>query len=146
MGSLSGFPLEFEIPNEGKVESLRLQTGLFGDDDGTQWTGYGLEWIQREKPKDFVCGLGVEPLKSQSNFILNFLRDRVKQEKLRKIKGEEPKPLPKIWQQRIGGLKKPFVLYGYCAPLEEDPRISGHYFVDFKSSKSFKYKYKITKP
>ena len=69
----------------------------------SQWAGYGIEWVQRKKSKDSVCGLGVEPLKSQSNFILNFLRDRVKQEKLRKIKGEDPKPLPKIWQQRIGG-------------------------------------------
>ncbi len=143
-GSLSGFPLEFEISDEKNIESLRLQTGLFGDGEEIRWTGYGLEWIQRKKSKDFVCGLGVEPLKSQSNFILNFLRNRIKQEKLRKIKGEDPKPLPKIWQQRMGGLKKPFRLYGYCAPLEEDPHIKGHYFVDFKNSKAFKYKYKIT--
>ncbi len=146
MGSLSGFPLEFEMPNQEKIESIRLQTGLFGDNKGVQWTGYGLEWVQRGESKDFICGLGVELLKSQSNFTLNFLRDRIKQEKLRKIKGEEPKPLPKIWQQRIGGVKNPFRLYGYCAPLEEDPRISGHYFVDFKSSRPFKYKYKITEP
>ena len=144
VGFLSGFPLEFEIPNEKNIESLRLQTGLFGNGEKIQWTGYGIEWVQRtKKSRDFVCGLGVEPLKSQSNFILNFLRDRIKQEKLRKIKGEDPKPLPKIWQQRIGGVKKPFRLYGYCAPLEEDPRISGHYFVDFKKSRAFKYKYKI---
>ena len=144
MGFFSGFPLRFEIPNEEKIESVRLQTGLFRNKSSIQWTGYGLEWVQRARSKDFICGLGVEPLKSQSNFILNFLRDRIKQEKLRKIKGEEPKPLPKIWQQRIGGVKKPFRLYGYCAPLEEDPRINGYYFVDFKNSKAFRYKYKIT--
>lgn len=140
-GSLSLFPFQFEIPNPEKVESIRLQTGIYGDDEKANWTGFGLEWVQREKNKDQVCGLGVEAFESNSAFILNFLRDRRKQEKLKKIKGEEAKPLPGVWFRPIRGGKYPLQAYGYCAPLEEDPRISGQSFVDFKSAKPFKYKH-----
>ncbi len=142
-GSVSKFPFQFEIPNPEKVESIRLQTGLYYGDGDPYWTGYGLEWVQRETDKDLVCGIGVEAFGTQSNFILNFLRDRRKQEKLRKIKGEDAKPLPGVWYKPFRGLKHPFQIYGYCAPLEEDPRVSGQYFVDFKNSKPLKYKYKI---
>ena len=143
-GSVSKFPFQFEIPNPEKVESIRLQTGLYRGDGDPYWTGYGLEWVQREKDKDLVCGLGLEAFGTQSTFVLNFLRDRRKQEKLRKIKGEDPKPLPGVWYKPFRGLKNPFQIYGYCAPLEEDPRVSGQYFVDFKNSKPLKYKYKIS--
>ena len=144
IGFLSNFPLRFEIPNEEKIESIRLQTGLFKNKKGDVfWTGYGLEWIQKSKIKDSVCGIGVEPLGSQSNFILNFLRDQIKQEKLKKIKGDKPKPLPKLWQKKITRDKDPFLIYGYCANLEEDPRINNHYFVDFKKAKPFNIQYKI---
>lgn len=142
-GQLTGLPFRFEIPEEDKVESLRLQTGLFGNDSEAKWVGYGVEWVQRDAKKDMVCGLGVEIFKSQSAFMLNYLRDRKKQEKLKKIKGEDPKPLPGIWYRPFRGLKTPFQAYGFCAPLEEDPRVSGQYFVDFKNSKPLKYPYQI---
>ncbi len=141
-GSLSGFPVSFDVPSD-KIESIRLQTGLVGNTEKSDWSGFGIDWVQREKDKDLVCGVGVEVFESQSNFILNFLRERKAQEKMRKIKGEDPKPLPGIWYRPFRGFKTPFQLYGYCAPLEEDPRISGHYFVDFKSAKPLKYNYKV---
>ncbi len=143
IGALSHFPLEFTIPNADRIESVRLQTGLIGDSDQSQWTGYGMEWVQKDEDKDLVCGLGLEVFESQSAFILNFLRDRKKQEKLRKIKGEDPKPLPGIWYKPFRGLKTPFQIYGYCAPLEEDPRVSKQYFVDFKNAKPFQFSYKL---
>ncbi len=143
-GSVSKFPFQFEIPEPDKIESIRLQTGLYRGDGDPYWTGYGLEWVQREEDKDLVCGLGLEAFGTQSAFMLNFLRDRRKQEKLRKIKGEDAKPLPGVWYKPFRGLKHPFQIYGYCAPLEEDPRVSGQYFVDFKNSKPLKYKYKIS--
>lgn len=142
-GAVSGFPFRFEIPDPDKVESLRVQTGLYKGSDKPYWTGYGVEWVQREDDKDLVCGLGLEAFDTQSAFMLNFLRDRRKQEKLRKIKGEDPKPLPGVWYKPFRGLKHPFQIYGYCAPLEEDPRVANQYFVDFKKSKPFKYKYQI---
>ena len=145
-GKLNGFPFSFEIPDHKKIESIRLQTGLVNRPDGVMWTGYGLEWVQRETSgKDLLCGLGLEVFKSQSNFILNYLRDRKKQEKLNKIKGEDPKPLPRLWYRPFRGLTVPFQAYGYCAPLEEDPRVDDQYFVDFKSAKPFRYQYKVDK-
>ena len=143
-GHFKGFPLHFEIPRAGKIESVRLQTGLYGENK-PEWVGYGLEWVQKSSPKDLLCGLGLEPFKSQSTFILNYLRDRRKQEKLKKIKGEEATPLPGVWYRPFRGLKRPFQIYGYCAPLEEDPRVAGQYFVDFKNSKPLKYKYTLAK-
>ena len=140
---LDGFPLQMFIPEYSKIESVRIQTGLYGNSKEAEWSGYGIEWVQREGKKDLVCGAGLEVFQSQSTFVLNFLRDRRKQEKLRKIKGEDPKPLPGIWYKPFRGLKKPFQLYGYCAPLEEDPRVSDQYFVDFKNAKPLRYKYKI---
>ncbi len=142
-GSLSLFPLQFEIPNAQKVESLRLQTGLYKGAEQVSWTGYGLEWVQRDEKKDLVCGLGLEAFETQSAFMLNFLRDRRKQEKLRKIKGEDPKPLPGVWYKPFRGLKTPFQLYGYCAPLEEDPRVADQFFVDFKNAKPLRFKHTI---
>src|SRR5690606_19132601 len=100
---------------------------------------------REENGKDLVCGLGLEVFDSHSNFILNYLRDRKKQEKLNKIKGEDPKPLPGIWYRPFRGLGRPFQVYGYCAPLEEDPRVSNQYFVDFKNAKPFRYEYSIAK-
>jgi hypothetical protein len=143
-GAVSHFPFRFEIPEAEKIESLRLQTGLYGGGEEVKWTGYGLEWVQREEDKDLVCGLGLEAFGTQSAFILNYLRDRRKQEKLKKIKGEDPKPLPGVWYKPFRGLKDPFQIYGYCAPLEEDPRVAGQYFVDFKNSKPLKYKHNIS--
>ncbi|MEM7646271.1 MAG: hypothetical protein AAF203_05130, partial [Pseudomonadota bacterium] len=143
-GSISKFPFRFEIPKAKDIESVRLQTGLYKNKDKSYWTGYGMEWVQRGKEKDMVCGAGLEAFNTQSTYILNFLRDRRKQEKLRKIKGEDAKPLPGIWYKPFRGLKSPFQIYGYCAPLEEDPRVADQYFVDFKNAKPLKYKYKIS--
>ena len=143
-GSVSKFPFRFEIPNASKVESVRLQTGLYKGPEKSEWTGYGIEWVQREEKQDLVCGAGLEAFDTQSAFILNFLRDRRKQEKLRKIKGEKAKPLPGVWYKPFRGLKTPFQIFGYCAPLEEDPRVANQYFVDFKKAKPLKYKYKIS--
>ena len=143
-GQLSRFPFQFEIPNAQKIQSIRLQTGLYKKGDQRHWTGYGLEWVQKEKKKDFVCGLGLEVFGSQAAFILNFLRDRRKQEKLRKIKGEPAKPLPGVWYKPFRGLKTPFQIYGYCAPLEQDPRVAHQYFVDFKKAKALKYKHRVS--
>ena len=142
---LAEFPVRLLLPNSDSIESLRLQTGLLNKEEKASWAGYGLEWVQRAKDKDMVCGAGLEVFSSQSNFILNYLRDRKKQEKLRKIKGEDPKPLPGVWYKPFRGLKVPFQLYGYCAPLEEDPRVEGQYFVDFKNAKPYKVSYKINK-
>jgi hypothetical protein len=142
LGKTLAFPFEFEI-DANKIESIRIQSGLYGNDEKATWTGYGLEWVQREEKKDQVCGLGLEVLNSQSNFILNFLRDRTKQEKLKKIKGEDAKPLPGVWYKSYNNLKEPFQIYGYCAPLEEDPRIADQYFVDFKNAKPMSYKHRI---
>ena len=155
-GHLKDFNFHFQLPQSDKVKSIRLQTGLLGGFQKTSWVGYGLEWIRkgdrvslppnRKKSKlkpswdgDWVCGLGVEVLGSRSNFILNFLRDRKKQEKLKKIKGEPSQPLPQVWHQVIKKFKKPLQVYGYCAPLREDPMSENQYFVDFKKSKPLEY-------
>ena len=140
---LAGFPFQFQIPDKGKVQSIRLQTGLIAKNKSSQWTGYGLQWVRLGENKDMVCGIGVEPMGAQSAFILNFLRDRKKQEKLKKIKGEDPEPLPGLWYRTFRGLKKPIQAFGYCAPIEEDPRTTGEFFVDFKKAKPLKYNYKI---
>lgn len=140
-GSLSHFGFNFEVPNPEKVESIRLQTGIYGNDEKSDWTGFGIDWIQREKDKTFACGLGVEAFDSNSTFILNFLRDRRKQEKSKKFKGEKAQALPGVWYRPIRGGKFPLQAYGYCAPMEQDPRIKGHSFVDFKNSKPLKYNY-----
>lgn len=142
---LTGFPFQFRFPDEANIESIRLQTGLFGNRDQSKWTGYGVEWVKVDPQSgDKVCGIGLEPFNAQSNFILNFRRDRKKQEKLKKMKGEDAKPLPGIWYKLFRGLKKPFQIYGYCAPLVEDPRVANNYFVDFKKAKALRFKYKIS--
>ena len=141
--TLKEFPVKYKIKDANNVESIRVQTGLVHKDKKALWTGYGTQWVQRKADKDLLCGAGVEIFKSQSAFILNFLRDRRKQEKLRKIKGEDPKPLPGIWYKPFRGLPVPFQLFGYCAPLQEDPRIAGQYFVDFKNAKPYKLNYSI---
>jgi S1-C subfamily serine protease len=143
LGSLSPLPLDFELPNAKKIQSVRPLSGLYHQDGSAQWTGFGIDWVQIEESKDLVCGLGVEIYESQSAFILNFLRDRKKQEKMKKIKGEDPKPLPGIWYKPFRGLKVPFQIYGYCAPLEEDPRVSDQYFVDFKNAKPLIFKHNV---
>ncbi len=143
VASLKNFPLEFSLPEADKIQSVRLQTGLIGNSEKAEWAGYGMEWVQLEEDKDLVCGVGLEVFESQSSWILNYLRDRKKQEKLKKIKGEDPKPLPGIWYKPFRGLDTPFQIYGYCAPLEEDPRVSDQYFVDFKNAKPFRPKYQL---
>ncbi|MEM7645766.1 MAG: hypothetical protein AAF203_02550, partial [Pseudomonadota bacterium] len=107
-GRMQAFPFSFELDNVANIESVRLQTGLYGNSKESKWVGYGMEWIQRGGKKDLLCGLGLEIFKSQSTFILNYLRDRRKQEKLKKIKGEDAKPLPGVWYRPFRGLKDPF--------------------------------------
>jgi len=140
---LKAFPFRFTIPDPQTIESIRLQTGLFGKSPKTAvWTGYGVEWVKRGKKEDFVCGIGLEPFGSSSRFTLNYLRDRRKQEALKKMKGEDADPLPGVWYKLFRGFENPFQIFGYCAPLKKDPRSEEDYFVDFKKSKALKFSFK----
>lgn len=142
-GFLSDFGTEFELPM-ASIESVRLQTGLLARESGeADWAGFGLDWIQKQKDGDKVCGLGAEIIDSQSSFILNYLRERKAQEKMKKIKGENAQPLPGIWYRAFRGHPVPFQLYGYCAPIVEDPRIANNYFVDFKNATPFKFNHNV---
>lgn len=143
---LSGLPYQFKVPSLGTVQSLRIQNGLYGQSPAkAQWVGYGLDWVSRSAGGVWkVCGFGVEPLGSQSRFILNFLRDKRKEAKREKQKGKTPDPLPGVWYQVMKKAGHPtFQAYGYCAPLVKDPFVENEFFVDFKKSKALKVPYEI---
>lgn len=135
---LKGFQLQMDIPKN--AESLRLQTGLFLDSKKkAMWTGYGAEWVDHKNNQ--LCGVGVEPAGTQSIFILNFMRDSLKKMKL-KEDGKDVE-VPKLWTDKATtktGVS--LQIYGYCAPLKENPMEVGYYFADFKKAKPFKVNFK----
>jgi S1-C subfamily serine protease len=140
--SLDGFKVDLQVPLE--AQSIRLQTGLFKrKDQKAEWTGFGAEWVRAGSHPE-VCGIGVEPLGSQSIFILNFLRDSLKRLKLKDdIKADE---IPKVFTEKLkttGG--EDLQVFGYCAPLRENPMEIGYSFVDFKKAKPYAPVYKIRK-
>ncbi len=139
---LKEFKLQFNIPLG--VQSIRLQTGFWlAKDNQPQWTGYGAEWIVGGKNPQ-LCGLMVEPIGTQSIYVLNFLRDTLKRLKL---KDDGPKEeIPRLWTQKVKLPEgKDGQLVGYCAPFRENPIEEGAYFVDFKRAKPFTAKYKALK-
>jgi hypothetical protein len=139
---LEGFKMEFHLPEE--IQSVRLQTGLYQKkDEKPDWTGFGAEWVQTSATPQ-VCGIGVEPLGSQSIFILNFLRDSLKRLKLKDdIKPDE---IPKLWTEKVTtAAGENLQMYGYCAPLRENPMEMGYYFVDFKKAKPSAMTFKVLK-
>jgi len=143
---LDAFNMDFQLPPE--AQTLRLQTGLFfGKNKKTQWTGYGAEWVVRagQGQTARVCGLGVEPLGSQSIYILNVLRDSLKRLKL-KDDDDKKDEIPKLWTTKgVTSLGDEVQIYGYCAPLRENPMEIGYYFVDFKKAQPRQATYKILK-
>ncbi|MCB9072807.1 MAG: trypsin-like peptidase domain-containing protein [Bdellovibrionaceae bacterium] len=135
--------LELKIPyfNVGwklptSVQSLRFQTGVFyTPEKEVIWTGYGADWIKPGSNPE-VCGLGIEPSGTQSTFILNFMRDMEKRLKLKEDDSLNKEDVPKLWIKEAStknGIK--MNVYGYCAPLRENPIEIGYYFVDFKKAK-----------
>lgn len=139
---LDGFNLQFELPKS--FESVRVQTGLFlGKDKKEGWTGFGAEWLTGGKnPK--LCGAGIEPVGSQAAYVLNFKRDAKKRKKL---KDEDEKvEIPEIWTKTVTTSRGDKVqIYGYCAPLRENPIEIGYYFVDFKKAQPRAVPYKTVK-
>ncbi len=137
---LKAFDLELLLPNT--MKSLRLLTGLYqGKDLKADWVGFGAEWINGTSQ---MCGVLLEPANSQSLFILNFLRDTLKRQKLK----EEAKKdeIPQYWTKNITTSKGDTVqLVGYCAPLKENPIEISTYFVDLKRAKPFTGTYKALK-
>lgn len=136
--SLKEFGLSLDLPLN--LQSIRLQTGLFlSEPKKPSWTGYGAEWIDVEAKQ--LCGAGVEPLNSQSIFVLNFMRDSLKRLKLKE--DEKDKEVPKIWTEKTVTKNNQAVqVYGYCAPLRENPMEVGYYFADFKKAKPLKVNYR----
>lgn len=134
------FGVQFQLP--ASMQSVRLQTGIFNDvKEGAIWTGYGADWIQVGASAE-VCGVGLEPKGTQSTFILNFERDMQKRLKLKEDKDMKKEDIPKLWTQEVttaSGL--PITLYGYCAPLRDNPIDIGFYFVEFKKARPFKVPY-----
>lgn len=135
------FGLKFHVPLN--AQSVRVQSGLYYDSQaGAQWTGYGIEWVQTQAAGDEVCGVGLEPSGTQSTFILNFERDMQKKSKLRSAEENQKENIPQLWTKSVTTKKGQSVqLYGYCAPLRENPIEIGYYFVDFKKSRPLKAKY-----
>jgi len=144
---MSGMPFQFKIPQLDKTQSIRLQNGLYGTTpENAKWVGYGMDWVQKGATEKTwqVCGFGLEPLGSQSRFVLNFLRDKRKEAQREKQKGKKPDALPGVWYKVLKkkGLAN-FQVYGYCAPLIKDPFLENEYFVDFKKSKALKVPYEV---
>jgi hypothetical protein len=120
--TLKPFDLELALPKT--LKSVRLLTGLYqGKDQQTVWAGFGAEWIngaEQINGTSQMCGVLLEPVNSQSLFVLNFLRDTLKRQKLK----EEAKKdeIPKYWTKNITTSKGDLVqLVGYCAPIKENP-------------------------
>jgi S1-C subfamily serine protease len=134
------FSLQFKLPPN--MQSTRLQTGIYRDSEqGPFWTGYAVDWIQSGTSRE-VCGVGVEPKGTQSSFVLNFERDMQKKLKLKEEKDIQKEEMPKYWTQEIkakNGIE--LIIYGYCAPIRENPIDIGYYFVDYKKARPLKANY-----
>jgi hypothetical protein len=137
---LKTFDLELLLPNT--MKSLRLLTGLYqGKDQQAVWAGFGAEWINGTSQ---MCGLLLEPVNSQSLFVLNFLRDTLKRQKLKEEAKKEE--VPQYWTKNITTFNGDLVqLVGYCAPIKENPIEISTYFVDLKRAKPFTGNYKALK-
>lgn len=133
------FGLQFQLPS--KMLNVRLQTGIYFDSLlGPVWTGYGVEWLQNNKKE--ICGVGVEPKGTQSTFILNLERDLQKKLKLKEVGDSRIEDIPKLWLEEMttkSGVK--MNVFGYCAPIRENPIEIGFYFVDFKKARPLKAVY-----
>ncbi len=134
------FSMQFKLP--ANMQSVRLQTGIYNDaKEGPVWTGYGADWIQTGASPE-VCGVGIEPKGTQSSFVLNFERDVQKKLKLKEEKDIKKEEIPKLWVQEIkakNGIS--LNVYGYCAPLRENPIEIGYFFVDYKKARPMKANY-----
>jgi hypothetical protein len=139
---LQGFKMELRLPE--KMQSLRIQTGLFyGKNKKADWTGYGAEWIEAGAAAK-VCGVGVEPLGSQSVFILNFVRDALKRAKY--ADDDKQKDMPKVWTEKVRtSLGDEVQVFGYCAPLRDNPEEIGYYEAAFKKARPQVADFKVLK-
>jgi len=131
--NLQAFKVNLELP--AAMQSLRVQTGLFyGKDKKAQWTGYGAEWVEPGAQAK-VCGLGVEPVGSQSVFILNTIRDALKREKYGDLQ-EKQKDIPKVWTEKARtAAGDELQVFGYCAPLRDNPDEVGYYVAAFNKAR-----------
>ncbi|MBY0315322.1 MAG: trypsin-like peptidase domain-containing protein [Bdellovibrionales bacterium] len=136
--NLQGFHLQLDIPKN--AQSVRLQTGMYlNPQKKVIWTGYGAEWIEAKSKQ--LCGVGVEPLPTQSIYILNFMRDSLKKLKLKE--DQKDIEVPKLWTEKISNKEGvSFQLYGYCAPIRENPMETGYFFADLKKAKPHKVVFK----
>ncbi|MCC6138253.1 MAG: trypsin-like peptidase domain-containing protein [Bdellovibrionaceae bacterium] len=134
------FGVQFKLPLN--MQSVRMQTGIYRDSkEGAIWTGYGADWIQTGATTE-ICGIGIEPKGTQSTFVLNFERDMQKKLKLKEDKDMKKEDIPKLWTEDViakNGI--PITVYGYCAPLRDNPIEIGFYFVDYKKAKPLKASY-----
>lgn len=131
------FSLQFRLPS--RMQSVRLQTGIYHDEkNGATWTGYGADWVQAGASPE-VCGVGIEPKGTQSAYVLNFERDMQKKLKLKEDKDIKKEDIPKLWVEEVTA-KNGVVMnvYGYCAPLRDNPIEIGYYFVDYKKARPLK--------
>lgn len=131
------FSVQFRLPN--RMQSVRLQTGIYHDEkNGATWTGYGADWVQGGANPE-VCGVGLEPAGTQSAFVLNFERDQQKKLKLKEDKDMKKEDIPKLWTEQVTAKNGVSLnVYGYCAPLRDNPIEIGYYFVDYKKARPLK--------
>ncbi len=131
------FSLRFGLPK--RMQSVRLQTGIYRDEkNGPTWTGYGAEWIQSGASPE-LCGVGLEPKGTQSVYILNLERDLQKKLRLKEDKDIKKEDIPKIWTEDVktkNGVD--ITVFGYCAPIRDNPIEIGYYFVDMKKARPYK--------
>jgi S1-C subfamily serine protease len=137
------FKLEIQVPKS--AQSVRIQTGLYQNKKKqNQWAGFGAEWIVADKKSPQMCGVLIEPLNTQSIYVLNFLRDTLKRLKLKEEDKKEE--IPKYWTKKhVTPQGEAVQLVGYCAPIRENPIEIGAFFVDLKKAKPFTGNYKPLK-
>jgi len=142
------FGLQFELPNETSIESMRLNAGVFKSKPGIRWVANGFEFIQRTNDSAIgrrYCEVSFERKNSRTSSVLAALRaeEQSRERPNRKrVNLDDARP---IWQEDVISLKTntPLTLYGYCVPAERYGDANQLVNFDFDSRESYQPSFKL---
>jgi S1-C subfamily serine protease len=152
--SLESLGLEFTLPSDMELVSMRPNTGLLGDDQNQKWVSLGLEALFKTKKNKYkVCGMGVEIDGTFSNHMLSLYREGKKKQKSTQNqnagkkegdKKNEPDEYPEVFIKSDTAKKagRQISVYGYCAPVQKDPLIEDTYEAKLSRAEKLEVNYR----
>jgi len=142
------FGLQFDLPSDGSLESIRLNAAVLKSKPGIRWAASGFEFIQKTKEPGIgrrYCEVSFERKNSRTSSVLAALRaeEQSRERPNRKrVTLDDPNP---IWQHEVVSVKTntPLTLYAYCVPAQRYGDANQLVNFDFDDRESYQPGFKL---